>query len=221
MKLAVFSDFDGTISMRDVGYSLFHHFSDGRNDDLLPAWKDGSMSTRDCLQAEADLIAASFEELLEFVDRIDIDQTFFKFVELCHKREMPLTVISDGLDFYIKHLLEKNNLGHLEYIANKAVINGRQMTVEFPIDNISCKSCGICKGEQLRKFREKHDHQYRIIFIGDGYSDACAAGEADILFAKKDLMEYCHNNNIDFYPYNNFDDVVQKLTQLGFIQAKE
>ena len=65
MKLALFTDFDGTISKRDVGYSLFHHFSDGKNDLFLPDWKEGRMTTRECLLKEAELVTATKAELVD------------------------------------------------------------------------------------------------------------------------------------------------------------
>lgn len=211
MKLAVFSDFDGTISTKDVGYSVFHHFSNGRNDEILPDWISGKMTTRDCLIAEAKMVNASSQELYDFVDKIDIDPTFPGFVKLCDSNNIPLLILSDGLDFYIKHLLDKNNLSHLNFVTNRAILENNKIRIEFPHDNTECKSCGICKGEIINRFRQKQNGEYKIVYIGDGYSDACAAKEADILFAKKDLVNYCMKNNIDYLLYENFSHVQSYL----------
>jgi len=58
-----------------------------------------------------------------------------------------------------------------------------------------------------------------VAFVGDGYSDACAAGEADILFAKKDLLQYCQSKNIAYNEFSNFRDVAGCLAKLGFLVA--
>ncbi|MDQ1265330.1 MAG: 2-hydroxy-3-keto-5-methylthiopentenyl-phosphate phosphatase, partial [Bacteroidota bacterium] len=46
-----------------------------------------------------------------------------------------------------------------------------------------------------------------ITFIGDGYSDFCAAEHSDIIFAKKSLAANCNKNKLPHYPYSNFFDV--------------
>lgn len=217
MKTAIFSDFDGTISLKDVGYSLFHHFSDGRNDALLPAWKSGEMTTRDCLLAEAEMVQATPEEIYAFIDTIGIDSDFPKLLTICQEQSIPLKILSDGLDVYIKYLLEKANLQNLDFLANKATLVNNTIEINFDHDNKNCKSCGICKGEIIQEFRDDHKEPYRIIFIGDGYSDVCAAKEADILFAKKDLKEYCTTKQIPYIPYNNFMDIILDLKQKEII----
>ncbi len=217
MKTAIFSDFDGTISLKDVGYSLFHFFSDGKNDALLPAWKSGEMSTRDCLLAEAEMVNATPEEIYAFIDKIGIDMAFPKLLTICQEKSIPLKILSDGLDVYIKYLLEKEGLGGLDFLANHAELVNNTIEISFQHTNKECKSCGICKGEILREFRENHDEPYQIVFIGDGYSDVCAAKEADILFAKKDLKEYCTNNDIKFIPYDNFNEIITELKQRDII----
>ncbi len=217
MKTAIFSDFDGTISLKDVGYSLFHYFSDGKNDALLPDWKSGVMSTRDCLLAEAEMVHATPEEIYAFIDTIGIDSDFPILLKIAQEKSIPLKILSDGLDVYIKYLLEKEGLGDLDFLANKAELVDNTIKITFEHTNKECKSCGICKGEIIREFRENQDKPYQIVFIGDGYSDVCAAKEADILFAKKDLKEYCMKEDISFISYSNFNNVLTELKQRNII----
>ncbi len=217
MKTAIFSDFDGTITRRDVGYSIFHHFSGGRNDDLLPDWKAGRMTTRTCLTLEAAMVKATAEEIYRYIDQFEIDKGFVDFVALCESNQAPLFVASDGLDFYIKYILGKYNLGHLDIKTNVGRPENGTLTVEFPYDNIACPRCGVCKGERIQQYREETNGEYRIVFIGDGYSDACATGEADLIFAKKDLEQYCLENNIAYVSYDTFYDVSRHLIEQGYL----
>jgi 2,3-diketo-5-methylthio-1-phosphopentane phosphatase len=217
MKTAIFCDFDGTISRRDVGYNIFRHFSGGQNELLLPDWKAGRLSTRDCLRQEAAMVKATPDELYRYIDQFELNAGFHEFVSTCVRNEIPLHVASDGLDFYINRILEKNNLAHLSVVTNKAILENGGITVEFPHDNISCKRCGICKGERIQEFRRQTNGEYKIIFIGDGYSDACGAREADIVFAKKDLEQYCERQNIDYFPYDTFFDVADRMGKLGHL----
>ena len=50
-----------------------------------------------------------------------------------------------------------------------------------------------------------------VIFIGDGLSDRFAVREADLVFAKHDLLQYCLANGIAFEPFRAFADVQARL----------
>ncbi len=216
VQTAIFCDFDGTVARRDVGYSLFHHFSSGRNDELIPDWKAGRLSTRDCLLREAAMVHTTKEEIYCFLDQFELDKGFPSFVNLCQANNIDLLIVSEGLDFYIKYLLRRNNLGHLHVIANTGRVENDRLIIEFPYRNRTCRKCGSCKGERIREYRNSHPEEIRSIFVGDGDSDACAADEADVIFAKKDLEKYCTVHDIGFYRYNDFYDVARQIVELGY-----
>lgn len=217
MKTAVFCDFDGTITRRDVGYNIFHHFSGGKNDALLPDWKARRMTTRECLRREAELVKGSAEEIYRFIDQFEIDPGFVDFVELCRRNDSPVFVASDGLDFYIKYILKKHGLGEMGLKTNAGRPENGGLTVEFPHENTTCSHCGVCKGERIQQFREETGGAYRVAFVGDGYSDSCATREADLIFAKKDLERYCLEHNIAYLKYDDFHDVSRQLVEQGYL----
>ncbi len=219
MKTAVFCDFDGTIARRDIGYHLFHHFSGGRNDELVPRWKSGQLTTRDCLLQEAAMVTATPREIYRFLDGFELNRGFAEFVQLCQSQKTDLIVTSDGLEFYIRYVLKRHGISGLPVLANVGKLHGGGLTVEFPYDNKSCDRCGNCKGERIREYRSGNTST-RIVFVGDGYSDACATGEADLIFAKKDLVEYCRENNIGFVEYDDFFDVARHMIEQGYLTAR-
>ena len=215
MKLLLFCDFDGTISQRDVGYNLYHHFSSGRNDELLPDWKAGKLSSRECLTREAAMVTASSDEIMAFLEPFTIDPGFADFVALAKKNGVVPTILSDGLDFYIRHILDRNNLDHLPVISNIGHLNGSGLTIEFPRTNRACTRCGACKGEIIEEFRDRAGDEVLTVFVGDGYSDICATRSADVLFAKKDLARYCVEHKIAYTKYDSFFDVGRVLIEHG------
>jgi len=219
LHTAVFCDFDGTISRRDVGYNLFRHFSGGKNDELIPDWKAGRLSTRDCLLQEAAMVHATEEEVYRFLEQFELNPGFVEFVRLCQASSVDLFVVSDGLDFYIRHLLEHNNLEHLSVIANRGRLENGGIKVEFTHHNRTCRRCGNCKGERIQEYRNGKSQKTRVVFVGDGYSDTCATAEADLIFAKKDLEQYCLINDIVFYKYDDFFDVARKMVELGYLRT--
>lgn len=217
MTNLIFSDFDGTITRQDVGYNIFHHFSGGKNDALLPDWKSGAMTTRECLRREAEMVTASRDEIYNFIDKFELNDGFIEFVNKCQANDLPMTILSDGLDFYIDFLLGRENLRQIPVLSNIGILKNETIEIEFPHENRLCKSCGSCKAERMAEFRATVPGETRAIFIGDGYSDACATKEADLIYAKKDLAHYCDEKNIDYCAFDTFFDVISDLTDKGII----
>ena len=216
-RTAIFCDFDGTIATRDVGYSIFKHFSGGRTLELLPDWKSGRMTSREILRREAEMAPLTEATLIEYLREFEIDPGFPSFVEKCRKTDIDLKVVSDGVDLYIRHLLERENLSHLPLITNHGYIENDHLTIEFPHVNHYCKKCGSCKGERIQEYRAEHGDDIQVVFVGDGFSDACATTEADVVFAKKDLERYCRENDIAFVRYADFFDVARELESRGVL----
>ncbi len=216
-KTVIFCDFDGTITRRDVGYHLYHKFSDGRNEALIPAWKSGEMSSRECLRREAEMVEASESDIYAFLDTFAIDPGFAEFAELCRSNDVHLGILSDGLDFYIRYLLERHGLSHIPALSNIGRPENNSLTIEFPYPLGTCERCGNCKGDRIAEFRKSLDSDLHVIFIGDGMSDTCAIDQADSLFAKKDLARYCAEKNIPYTEFDTFHDVARILIDRGFL----
>ena len=214
---AIFCDFDGTISQADIGYELFKHFSGGRSLSLIPDWKAGRISNREILEREAEMVHATAEEILAFIDRYEIDSTFVEFERLCRGNDIPVTVVSEGMDMYIRRLLGRNGLDNVSVICNVGILENDGIRMEFPHRNAKCTRCGSCKGERIQEFRRTAKNGTVMIFVGDGYSDACAAKEADIVFAKKDLVRYCQAENIAYNAYDTFRDVTDWLVRQRYL----
>jgi 2-hydroxy-3-keto-5-methylthiopentenyl-1-phosphate phosphatase len=216
-KTVIFCDFDGTVTRRDVGYHMFHKFSDGRNEALIPAWKSGEMSSRECLLREAEMVEASRNDIYAFLDTFEMNSGFAEFVDLCRKNNVHLAILSDGLDFYIRYLLERHGLAHVPAISNIGRAEDNGITIEFPYPPASCGRCGNCKGERIAEYRRTVDGDRRVVFIGDGMSDTCAIEQTDLLFAKKDLARYCAQKNIPYTDFDTFLDVARVLIDRGYL----
>ena len=203
--LIIFCDFDGTISLRDVGNRLFHHFSDGRSDEQVGRWRADEIDYRQCLEQEAALMRPIAEsELFEFIDGFAIDPSFPSFAAFCRRENLPLYILSDGLDIYITRLLERNGLRDLPVRANHGQLVGGRLQISWPHHDPACTACGNCKGIQMRRLRRPGG---TAVFIGDGKSDLCALPEADLLLAKGFLADYCRHHGLSFVPFASFADV--------------
>ena len=195
----IFCDFDGTLARRDVGYHMYHRFTDGRCDELIPGWKSGALSTRECLRRESAMFRGTPDEVFAFLDTFELNS-------------VPLHIISDGLDLYIDHLLVKHGVTDIPVICNHGRLEEGGLVVEFPHPDPCNTGGGVCKGDRIREYRRGQKGPITVIFIGDGLSDIDAIGECDLLFAKKDLARYCDRRNIPYTCFDTFFDVTRELT---------
>ncbi len=210
-KLVIFSDFDGTISTRDVGNRLFHHFSEGKSEEVVARWKKNEIDSRQCLLGEGNSMRDFTEtELLEFIDSFTIDESFHEFLTLVKNSNIPLYLLSDGLDLYINRLLKQNGIAGIPVFANNGKYGKNGLDFSFPFFEHTCGTCANCKGYHIRRLRPDG---YTSVYIGDGKSDLCAVPEADIIFAKDYLAEYCRGEKIEFLPYDNFSAITKILKE--------
>jgi len=212
MGYSVCCDFDGTISIGDIGNRLFRTFATESIDEILDEWKEGNIDSRECLRKECDLVEVTKEELTEFADRQKIEPSFKRFYEYCKKREWNFLVLSDGLDFYIQRILSNYNLNSIPVYANQIRFSAKnRIESGYPYYEKGCLMCGNCKGYFVKEEQRKGN---KVIFIGNGYSDRCAVPEADIVFAKTDLKKYCDLNSFSYFDYTEFNDIIEKLESL-------
>lgn len=215
-NLIIFSDFDGTVATRDVGNRLFHHFSHGKSEEPVKRWRNDQIDSRQCLQEEAELIDHLTEaELLTFVDGFDIDSGFPAFVQFARSQDLPFYILSDGLDIYINRLLQNYDLLGLPVLSNQAWLDNGRLKISWPYHRHSCGSCGNCKGYHIRRLKQSGQ---TAVYIGDGKSDLCALPEADIVFAKGFLAEFCRKENIEFLPFDDFINITEML-KAGVIKS--
>ena len=209
-RVLVICDFDGTITILDIGYEIIKRFAAHGWEEIDQAYCDGKIGSKDAYAKIADLIKASREEMVDFAIRYgNIDPFFKEFYLFCRKNSIDIKIVSDGLDFYIEAILEKYDLQEIEFHSNVVLFgdNGK-FSIEFPQWNDECDKCGNCKSKILEQYRLTYD---RIIYIGDGYSDVCPAQEADLVFAKDILYKKCLENGRDCIYYEDFGDVRKYL----------
>jgi len=211
LRPKMFVDFDGTITKVDVGNAFFRRFGDAQaSREFVEKWKSGELSGRDLTIMEARFVRVDESQALEFIEGFEIDPTFKKFASFCEKNSSELTVLSDGLDFYIKRILELNGISGVPFYSNNAHFEHGTIRVEFPYQS-DCPKCGNCKGYQILTRTGIDDV---IVYVGNGFSDRCGVQYADIIFAKDELLKYCEDNNITFFPFEDFDDVTYRLEKL-------
>ena len=209
-RWAVVCDFDGTAVTEDLGDAVSIHFAGFR------AWREaedrygaGELSFAELLQAIFAPITASREEIAAFArGRAVLRPGLERFVADCRDAGRPFVVCSAGLDLYIEAVLERLEpelRAHVELRANRGTCTPSGLRVAFHGAGGGCGRCGFCKGTVVEELRGRG---YRVAVCGDGTADRCAAEKADLIFARRRLVDHCRDLGRDFVPFETFDDVL-------------
>ena len=213
-SLKLFVDFDGTITRGDVGNMFFRAFGGDACDSLVRRFRAGEISARECFLGEAESMGRVAPDALEqFVAGQEIDPSFPSLVAFCRERGVDILIVSDGLDFYIRRILAANGCAGVPFVANRASLvrpgadGCAGIELAFPHPDAVCERCACCKRNIMLNGSVDGDI---LAYVGEGFSDRCPVRYADIVFAKDVLQTYCQNENITYYPYISFDDVVSR-----------
>ncbi|MGE5415857.1 MAG: MtnX-like HAD-IB family phosphatase [Acidobacteriota bacterium] len=208
MKRCFFVDFDGTITLRDTCYTMVATYCRPGWKELNQQWERGEIGTTECARRTFALMDVEYDELLRFLSAVPIDPHFKDFVDLVEINNDSLYILSDGYDTNINTILGLNNLGHLPYYSNKLLCSNNNYDIESPNHNPECGKCGTCKTTLVQKLTSPG---CMTVYIGDGYSDRCAAKETDIVFATSSLLRFCRENDIPATEFHGFQDIIDWL----------
>jgi 2-hydroxy-3-keto-5-methylthiopentenyl-1-phosphate phosphatase len=217
-SIKIFTDFDGTITINDVGDAMFERFGGSRCLDYISEYQSGLISAAECFRRESSACSEVDQKALDsFLDAQAVDTSFLPFVEYCRTQKIDLTIFSDGMDYYIRRILNRMGTGDVEFYSNAlhlVPVNGSanvRFEPEFPHLSESCDRCACCKRNIMLTHSGDDD---LLICVGEGYSDRCAVKYADIVFAKDSLAEYCAGEKLPFYEYKSFADISARLNEM-------
>ena len=161
----------------------------------------GTLGLRDVIDMQMATIAAPLDEAVAFLlAEARIREGFAALAE----RYRP-TILSSGFHETIAPLLAREGVA-LDVVANNVEARPDGWRVTWNGDT-ACPVCGdFCKRRVLP------DAPGPLVYVGDGYSDRCAALAADRVFACRGLADYLAERGHPFEPFETFDDVAAALT---------
>ncbi|AYG60912.1 MtnX-like HAD-IB family phosphatase [Rhizobium jaguaris] len=207
--MQVFCDFDGTISIEDATDMVLSRFAGSEWEDIEQQWKQGLIGSAECMRRQIALVQASRADLDTLLNTVSIDPGFEDFLSYCDRSDLPVTIVSDGVDYFIRHILARHGIEDLRIVANVLTHRfalGRDSYSLSPSPTAAgCMSgSGVCKCLVVKSAELQ-------IYIGDGRSDFCVADKVDLVFAKDKLADYCDDRGIPFVGFENFADLLPKM----------
>ena len=194
-------DWDGTVTVRDSLVQVIHRFGDP---DLLAELEPRvgvDLTLHEEIALEFAAITAPLDEVVSWV--------------LGHVRVRPglpqlaqlrPTIVSAGFRQLIEPVLAREGV-ELDVLANDVEARPGGWVVRFR-DEAVCAACGEpCKRGSLA------GEPYA--YVGDGYSDRCAALAAARVFARDSLARHLDGQGVAYEPFEDLRDVAAALTAVG------
>jgi HAD superfamily phosphoserine phosphatase-like hydrolase len=201
--MQIYCDFDGTITDRDSIVFLTDRFGGGRQyrAAMLESIKRGELDVFDAIREELASVRISWEEAVERLrENLKIDPEFEEFVDWCNHGQIPLTVVSSGMDPVVELFI--GHLG-LPWFAHPVEITEEGWIYRKNPEH------------DKRRILQSSEANGPLVYIGDGTSDVSVVGLVDLLFAKNGrfLAEFCEREGISFIRYDGFGQIRECLDQ--------
>ena len=192
-------DWDGTVTVRDSLVEVIHRFGDPALLAELEPRVGRDLTLHEEIALEFAAVSASIAEVAAWaVEHVEVRDGLHELAE-AHRP----TVISAGFHELIEPVLAREGV-ELEVLANRVEETRDGWRVHWR-DEVVCVTCGEpCKRAAVE------GEPY--VYVGDGYSDRCAALAADRVFARRGLSSYLASHGLPFEPFETFHDVSAALS---------
>jgi 2,3-diketo-5-methylthio-1-phosphopentane phosphatase len=203
-------DFDGTITEQDLLDEIALTFGD---EDVYREVDEGlddhSLTLNEVIRREFEPVRAPLDEVRTWVlENITVRAGFRELVELARERGWRFVIVSSGFRELIEPVLEREGLADVELLSNTVDSDPDGWKVRFRVAE-TCETCGQpCKRSTARSLANGTE----LVYVGDGYSDRCAAESADLVFARRGLARYLEEQGVPFERFKDFHSIARRLT---------
>ena len=196
--MRVVVDWDGTVTVRDSLILVIERFGDPALLRELEPRVGVDLTLHEEIALEFERVTAPLDEVVAGVlEHVRVRPGLRELAE----RHSP-TVISAGFRELIEPVLARERL-ELEVLANTVEPRPEGWRVSFR-DEASCATCGEpCKRGGLAG--------KPFVYVGDGYSDRCAALAAARVFARDGLARYLDEQGVAYERFEDLRDVSAAL----------
>jgi 2-hydroxy-3-keto-5-methylthiopentenyl-1-phosphate phosphatase len=201
-------DFDGTITEHDILQTLAFRYGEPEIvRELDEALDEGRITLRDEITREYATVRSPLEEVVAHVlGDTRVRPGFRELVELARERGWRFVIVSSGFHELIKPILEREGV-EVELHANRVDPRQEGWQVQWQYAD-HCDVCGeSCKRSIVREFGGEGE----IVYVGDGYSDRCAAEASHRVFATRGLARYLGERGVPYEPFDDFHEIAERL----------
>jgi 2-hydroxy-3-keto-5-methylthiopentenyl-1-phosphate phosphatase len=197
--MTVILDWDGTATVEDTLILALREFGDWQVYlDAAAALARGEITLHEEIRRDAESIRTPIDEVVTWLtDNIELRPGFSELAD-AHRP----VIVSSNFRQLIEPILEREGL-ELEIRANDVEWRPDGWRAMFR-NGDACGTCGEpCKRADLPSGE--------VVYVGDGYSDRCAAQAADRVFARDGLARYLDEQGVAYEPFDDLHDVARSL----------
>lgn len=217
-QIKIFCDFDGTITATDNIASIMKHFVPEQTSSIIKDILSQKLAIKDGVEAMFKLLRSSQkQEILQYLNEtVVIREGFSEFVSFTRQHDIPLYIVSGGVDFFVEPLLAPFG-PFTDIYCNASDLSGDVIQVLYPhfcdedCSNFNTQACGCCKPTIMRNHVDENTFS---IVIGDSVTDFEAAKNANLVLARDILIEKCKELNVPYKPFTTFYDCLHVLEGL-------
>ena len=193
-------DWDGTVTVDDTLIVALREFGNWQVYlEASAALRRGEITLHEEIRRDAESITAPIDEVAGWLrENLELRPGFHDLAE-AHR---PL-IVSSNFRQLIEPILEREGV-ELEVRANDVTWSPAGWRATFRNGDV----CGTC-GEPCKRADLPADGE--VVYVGDGYSDRCAAQAADRIFARDSLARYLDEQGVAYEPFDDLDDVARAL----------
>jgi 2-hydroxy-3-keto-5-methylthiopentenyl-1-phosphate phosphatase len=170
------------------------------------ALAQGRITLQEEITREFAPVRTPVEDVVRWVlDNVRIRPGFGEVVDLARTSGWPVLVLSSGFHELIEPVLAREGV-EARVRANRLDARPDGWRVLWRDESV-CSVCGQpCKRAALPQEGE-------VVYIGDGYSDRCAALASDRVFATRGLARYLDEREAPYERFEDFFDVKRGLAR--------
>jgi len=193
-------DWDGTVTVDDTLIVALREFGNWQVYlEASAALRRGEITLHEEIRRDAESITAPIDEVAGWLrENLELRPGFHDLAEAYR----PL-IVSSNFRQLIEPILEREGV-ELEVRANDVTWSPAGWRAAFRNGDV----CGTC-GEPCKRADLPADGE--VVYVGDGYSDRCAAQAADRIFARDSLARYLDEQGVAYEPFDDLDDVARAL----------
>jgi 2-hydroxy-3-keto-5-methylthiopentenyl-1-phosphate phosphatase len=197
--MQVVLDWDGTVTEHDSLNMVLERFGDRQVYAEAEAALGRGWSLRRVMDHEFSGLETPLDEVVAWLlEHVRIRPGFREFA-----REFEPVILSSSFVETIRPLLAREGVD-VQVIANNVDVGRDGWRIRWRDDAVCAHCSESCKRGSLPR-------NGAVVFVGDGYSDRCAALAADRVFARDGLARYLDERGVPYEPFEEFEGLAAAL----------
>lgn len=206
MKRIVFCDFDGTITVEETFVAMLKQFTPEVAAQVLPEIYARRVTLRHGVRQMLESIpSSSYPAIIEFTRSQPIRAGFLEFLDFLATEQIPLVVVSGGLQGMVEAVLEP-------FGARISAIHAIDVETAGSFLHANSRYEGgtemVAKAQIMATYTADEP-----IAIGDSITDWSLALAASLVFARPPLTQYLEEHKKFYLAWNDFVDVRDQLAE--------